>query len=79
MDSLLFAKPRFGLAREARDVEVNVGVVNYFGLCPGVLADFEGLEVVPNELSSVGLELGGTDKDVWDAKRMEGLRRGFHA
>ena len=42
VDSLLFAEPRFGLARESRDVEVNSRVVDYFGFGSRRLVGFPG-------------------------------------
>ena len=68
VDSLLFPQAGFGLAWESSNVKVDAGVVDYFGLGPGVLADFEWFKIVPDEFSGIGFELRGADKDVRDAK-----------
>ena len=49
------------------------------GLGPGVLSNFEGVEVVPDKFSGVGLILRGADKKMGNTQRVEGLRWSFHA
>ena len=61
MDALPLANSGDRLAGEACDVQVNGGVVNDSGLGPGILSDFEGVEVMPDKLSGIGLVLRGTD------------------
>ena len=65
---LLFTQARLGLAWEASDVKVDAGMLIDSGLGPSVLANFERVKVMPDELSGVGLELGGADEDVGNAK-----------
>ena len=65
---LFFPQARLGLAWKACDVQIDAGMLVDSGLGPSVLSNFERVEVMPDELSGVGLELRGADQDVRDAK-----------